>query len=667
MNPKSIAVIGASKDEKKVGYQVLDNIMKNKYKGKVYPINLKEKEILDLKAYPSIADVKADLAILVIPAEFVMDEVRKCAAAGTKNIIIISAGFSEEGGVGKLREMKVIELARKHKLNILGPNCFGIINTAGNLNATFARSRNKSGKVAFVSQSGAICAAVLDWAGGKNLGFSKFVSLGNKAVLDENDFFDYFATDKDTELVVAYLEEIRDGRKFMSAVSKLSKIKPVAILKAGQSMAGASAAMSHTGSMAGSNEAVMAGFARAGVINLTNLEEMFDLLLFYNKKRQIRNSNVAIISNAGGPMVATVDLLSKAGIELPRFSPELEAEMSKNLPSIIKIKNPLDLIGDAGADRFKSALEGILQDGSFSIILVILTPQSATEVDETAKAIAKLAEKHKDKIIFTSFIGGASVSNAKDIFSVYDIVSFDFPNKAVDIISKVIEHEKLKKELTAYRNQKPVGELRTRQEQMDYMSSLALLKKYGITVAPTSRIRHENELSKLKFPVAMKVVGKKLIHKTDKKAIALNIKSPEEALVAFKGFKHLLSEHGNYCVAQPMISGIEMIAGIKKDRSFGPIVLAGMGGIYAEVFKDVGLEVDDIDAKRAERLLKSLKMYPILQGARGQSGYDVKSAAKTIVSLARLARENDKIKEIDINPMFVTERGTFAADVRIIY
>lgn len=667
--PKSIAVIGASKDANKIGYQILNNIVINKFGGDIFPINLKEKEILGFKAYPSILDVgkKIDLVMVVVPADYVIEEVKKCATADIKNIIVISAGFSEAGGVGKLREIKLQELATAEKLNILGPNCFGIINTACNLNATFAKSKNKKGKVAFISQSGAICAAVLDWASDKTCGFSKFISVGNKAVLDENDFFEYFIDDKETDLVIVYSEEIKDGKRFMEAVAKLSKIKPVAILKAGQSEAGATAAMSHTGSMAGSNEAIMAGFRRANVINLENIEEMFDLLLFYGKKRVIKNNQLALVSNAGGPMVATVDALSKKGIVLPEFSEKLAKRLAENLPAIVNIKNPLDLIGDATAERYRAALASIAEDKNISIILVLLTPQSASEVETTARIIVDIANNHKDKIFLTSFIGGASVKEARDIFAANDIAHFAFPNKAADILSKIIAYESGKKTLKAYKRANAVSEIRTKKEQLDYIASFNLLKKYGIPAVKTVKIKTAKDLAGLKYPVALKVVGKHLIHKTEEKAIALNLKNKEEAVKAWSGFGRLLKQTGSYCVAQPMTKGIEMIAGIKKDRSFGHIVVVGMGGIYTEVFKDVQIEVDDVDGARALKMIEKLKMYPILKGARGQRGFDMKGIVKVITGLAKLAATNEKIQEIDINPMFVTEKGVFAADVRIIF
>lgn len=663
--PKSVAVIGASKDKQKIGYQILDNIISNNFRGKIYPINLKEVEIEGLKAYKSIANVRTDLAIIAIPADFVLNEVEKCAKAGVRNIIIISAGFSEDGEKGKKREEKLKMLSKLYRLNVLGPNCLGMMNSANNLNATFAKSEIKKGRAAFVSQSGAICSAALDWAQGKDFGFSKFVSLGNKAILDENDFFEYFTADKETDLVVAYLEEIGDGRKFMEIVSKLSKIKPVAILKAGQSEAGAMAAMSHTGSIAGSNEAVLAGFKRAGVIILENIEEMFDLLLFYSKHKKIKGNDVVLISNAGGPMVATVDLLSKNGIRLNEFSRELVKELEEALPDIVKVKDPLDLIGDADADRFKKAIEAVLDDKKVSNVLILLTPQTSTEVKKTAEIIASLAKHHKDKVVFTSFMGGKSIKSAKTVLEKGGITNFDFPNKSVNILSKIISYEHDKKRLRAYKNiAKQVH--KRKGEQLDYLETFKILKQFGIPAVETHKVTGQNDLKIMSYPAVLKAVGKKIVHKTEKKAVALGIKNREEAEKKLKEFKKMI-EDKNYCVSQPMVVGdLEMIIGFRRDHSFGPIIMIGMGGIYTEVLKDVQLGVDDLNGADIEDMLKKLKIYPILKGARGKHGYNLDALNKIILGVVKMAQKRLDIHELDINPIVLKGNKVIALDARIV-
>jgi len=663
--PKSVAVIGASRDKKKIGYQILNNIITNNFRGKIYPINLKESEIEGLRAYKSIANVHADLAIIAIPVNFVLNEIEKCAKAGVKNITIISAGFSEDGEEGRKREEKLKMLAKIYRLNILGPNCLGMMNSANNLNATFAKSEIKKGRAAFISQSGAICSAALDWAQGKDFGFSKFVSLGNKAVLDENDFFEYFAKDKETDLVVAYLEEIEDGKRFMEVVSRLSKIKPVAILKAGQSEAGALAAMSHTGSIAGSNEAVLAGFKRAGVIVLENIEEMFDLLLFYGKHKKIKGNDVVLISNAGGPMVATVDLLSKNGINLNKFSRELVEELKEVLPGIVKVQDPLDLIGDADADRFKKAIEAVLDDKKVTNVLILLTPQTSTEVKKTAEIISSLAAHHKDKVVFTSFMGGKSIKSAKAILEKGGITNFDFPNKDVNILSKIINYENDKKKLRIYNSGKK-HVFKRKGEQLDYIETFKILKKFNIPAVETHKVTDQNDLRIMSYPAVLKAVGKKIVHKTERRAVALGIKNRKQAEKTLKEFEKILTDK-NYCVSQPMITGdLEMIIGFRRDKSFGPIIMVGMGGIYTEIFKDVQLGVEDINSVDIQSMLEALKIYPILKGARGKHGYDLKVLNGIILNVMKLAQKRTDIYELDINPLVLKGNKIIALDARIV-
>ena len=666
--PKTVAVIGASADRKKIGNQILRNLIDNGFKGKIYPINTKEKSVEKIKAFSSITLIrdKVDLVIISIPAEHVFSEIEKCAHLGLKNIIIISAGFNEIGGVGKLRELKLKEYAKKHQLNVLGPNCFGIINTEINLNATFAKPKNKKGNIAFISQSGAICSAVLDWSQDKNLGFSKFISLGNKSGIDENDLFDYFVKDKKTDFIVAYLEEVKDGQRFIETVAKLSKVKPVAILKSGLSEAGAEAAISHTGSLAGSSVSFQAGLKRSGAISLGNLEEMFDLLAFYAHKKKLKNNKLAIISNAGGPLVVTIDSLADAGIGLTDFSSGLKKDLQKILPPTVTVRNPLDLIGDADARRYEVALEKVLTSSDCGAILVLLTPQTSTEIEKTAEVIIGLSKKHKDKLILTSFMGGKEVKSARKIFEENNIINFDYPNKAVNVLKKIFNYETAKKNITEFRG--VAGFVKdTNLKQLDFIASIELLKKYKIPFVNTHKIKNEKDLEKIEFPIVLKAVGDDFIHKTEKKAVEIGVKDIKGIADFTNRFKSEFDRGSNYLVFQEMVGGgIEMILGFKRDKSFGPIIMVGMGGIYAEIFKDVNFGVGLIKEQEAIEMIKGLKVYEILKGARGHAGYDIKSLAKAIVAVSKLAQENKAIQELDINPIFIKHKGVVAVDVRMV-
>ncbi len=676
INPKSIAIIGASNHKKKLGFQILNNLQIGGYKGKIYPINLKESKIAGLKVYNDITDLKnkIDLAVIVIPAKFVLGEIKKCAVTGVKNIVIISAGFSETGREGKEIEDEIKRIGEKNNLNILGPNCLGAINSYQKINTTFASANIKKGNVAFISQSGAVGSAVLDWLQDKELGLSYFISLGNKAVLDENDFFEFFKEDKNTDLIIAYLEEIKNGQKFMQIVSRLSKIKPVAILKSGKSEAGRLAAISHTGSLAGSEEAIEASFKRVGVIELNCLEEAFTLMKLAQRKIEVKNKDIFIISNAGGPLVMTVDRFGKFNFPIGKYSKETSLALRKQIPEINSPNNPLDIIGDAPAQRYEKALRIVLRDKNVNNILVLLTPQTSTEVEKTARIISKIGKKYNHKLICASFLGGKSVQKARDIMEKNNIPNFNYPEQAVEAMTQFINQKINSKNISQYDYKKEFHIAVTpyqivnkhKNEQLDYLDSFKILNKYKIQTIKTIRVDSEKDFEKLKYPIVMKVVGKDLIHKTDEGLIKLNLTNKKEAKDALKSFGKLLKNKDNYCVAQSMSNGFEMILGFRRDESFGPIIMVGMGGVYTEILKDIQLEVDDVDYARAMKMIKKLKVYKILAGARGHQSYCIKALAQAIVNIAKLARENTDIKELDINPLFITDKGVEAVDVRII-
>lgn len=652
--PRAVAVIGASQDKTKLGRQILDNIVKGAFPGKIYPINLKEKKIAGLVAYQSLeqlprASYSKLLVVIAIPATFVLEEIKKCAKLGIKNIIIITAGFKEAGESGKKIEADIASLSAKHHLNVLGPNCLGLINTWSKLNATFAAADSATGNTALLSQSGAIGSAALDWLKVKDFNFGSFISLGNKAVLDENKVIEYLATDKKIDLIVAYLEEIKDGQKFMKLVSRLVKSKPVAILKAGSSAAGGQLALSHTGSLAGSSAAVQTGVKRSGAIWLENLEELFNLLLLFRKEswHNTGSDELYVMTNAGGVAVLTVDEISRQAVPFG---------------------HSWDLLGDADAARYEMGLKKMLADKKINNLLVLLTPQTTTEPEKTALAIIKAAKKYPHKLIMTSFLGGEAVAKARDMFEKANVPTFEYPEEAVRSFKKLIAYKDTLRNIKAYKpaNLKPKKPL----INTDYLKSLAVLKDYKIPVVKTHKYQ-ATALSSYKYPVVLKIVGPDFLHKSDKGAVVVGLKN-ETALKAAvsrleKDNKKLLANHHNYLIVQEQAEKFqEIILGFKRDTSFGPIIMVGLGGIYAEVFKEIRLATSDLDFKSASDLLKELKIYPILNGARGQKKYDIKGLAKVLVNLTKLANEHPEIKEMDINPLFVLEKEVKASDVRII-
>jgi len=670
LSPKSVAIIGASSNPAKLGWQILANLKSAGFSGDIYPINLHETEILGFRVYPVITDVKAkvDLAVIVIPAPFVLAEVKKAAGAGIKNLVIISAGFGEVGPEGRAIELEVKKVAEEHGLNILGPNCLGFINYRSRLNITFANTfgreeSKKNHNIAFLSQSGAIGSAVLDWTKNKNIGFSLFVSLGNKAVLDENDFLEYLLTDTSSDLVVAYLEEISDGGRFLNLISRLTKIKPVAILKAGRTVAGSAAAMSHTGSLAGGSEAVVAALTRSGAIVLNDMNELFNLMRLIKKPLNLNNPDLYLISNAGGPLVVSADAISESNLSLPKLSLDQKNKITKILPSFGHVVNPLDILGDATSERYAKVLGVLLAEAKVQTILILLTPQSGTDIKNIAEVIGRFSLKYTEKLIVTSFIGGVAVAEGKKILAEYLIPNFDYPEEAIRVLEHYLHWQGNKKSLTVYKQPKSVSAASQVSGLWDYLETKKLLDQYGLKTVKTIKVTKTN--LKIKYPLVAKIVGPDVIHKSEAQAIFLNLKTEKELK---KINSHpLLNRGANYLVAQEMISGgLEIILGFKRDSNFGPIIMVGWGGIYTEVIKDVALFLAEDNTKLITEKIKQLKIYQLIQGARGKNPLDLGALVADVKKLVLLSLEHPEIKELDINPAFISSHGLIAADWRII-
>lgn len=653
-NPRSVAVVGASRKPEKLGRQVLDNIIKGGFTGHIYPINLQETEISGLPAYPGLealprAEYEALLVVIAIPAPFVVAEVEKCASLGIKNIVIITAGFREAGEEGAKMEAQIGKIAAANQLNILGPNCLGLIHTWHKLNASFAAADAETGNCAFLSQSGAIGAAALDWLRTKDFNFGYFISLGNKTVLDENEVIEHLASDKHIDLVVAYLEEIKDGGRFMEIISRLAPHKPVAILKAGISAAGGQLAKSHTGSLAGSAAAVKAGVERAGAIWLDNLEDLFNLLMIFRKEAWHNDGSQAlsVITNAGGVAVLTVDEISRQGLPLAGSQ---------------------DLLGDADAARYEKALAETLAKSEVNNLLVLLTPQTSTETVATAQAVIAAAKKYPKKLVMASFVGGKEVAPARKLFAENNVPSFDYPEEAIRSFRHLIAYKEAMAGLKPYKD--PSASKKGRPAETDYLAGFKLLEEYKIPVVKTERYE-DAKISSYAYPAVLKAVGPDFLHKSDKGGVVVNLRTAEELQAAarrlLKDNSRAFASAENYLAVQAQAAKFqEIILGFKRDASFGPLLMVGQGGIYTEIFKDFRLAIADLDEAGAARLIKGLKIFPILDGARGQKKYDTKALVKAIVSLARLANDHPEISELDINPLFVFEQGVSAGDVRII-
>ncbi len=687
-NPKSIAIIGASPKKEKLGFAVLKNILDYDYRGKIYPVNLKYKTILELKAYRSVLEIKGkmDLAIIVIPAKAVSFVLEECGKAGIKNAIIISAGFKEIGGKGVILEKELSEIAEKYKIKIIGPNCLGILDSSNNLNASFADGMIKKGNIGFISQSGAICTAMLDWANLNNVGFSRFVSLGNKTVVSEIEMLEFFKNDKKTKSVLAYLESITDGKKFMKVAAELAKVKPLIIIKPGISKASQKAMASHTGAIAGEEEVIKTAFRQAGAVRVNNLGELFNIAKFLSRHDGLKNNRIAIITNAGGPGVISSDEVEKNNLKLASLSKKTISVLKKNLPPTANINNPVDVIGDAKADRYEIALKSVLADKNVDGIIFILTPQRVTEINKTADDLINLSKK-KNKPILASFIGGCSVENETRKLNKSPLIAYDYPSESAFVLGKLWQCQQSKKAAANYlrmlkRNNltspypllakegKSVSPAPFKREDLDFIESLNILKSYNIPVVKSLLAGNSDEVVKLarkiKYPVAMKIFSRQITHKTEVEGVKINIKNDFEVREYYDKIHKKLGSKLNGIIIQPMTEGIEVILGVKRDESFGHLIMFGLGGIYTEIIKDVSFRLAPIDKAEALKMIKKIKSFKILNGWRGFPKADINSIADSLVGLSNLVSDHPEVKELDINPLMVTEKGCLAVDVRIV-
>ena len=687
-NPESVAVIGASRTEGKVGRAVIENLI-NDFKGSIIPINPKSGEILGLPCYPTILDVpdniKIDLAVIVIPARFVPDTIDECGQAGVKNVIVISAGFKESGVDGAKLERECVDIATQYGMRILGPNCLGLIDTTSNLNASFAASMAHSGNIALMSQSGAICTATLDWADAKGVGFSKFVSLGNKADLTENDFLLEFADDDSTAVITAYLEGIKDGPRFMDIARRVSKIKPIIVLKSGRTAVGSRAVSSHTGTLAGSDEAYNAAFSQIGVIRADSVEDMLDYARAFSSRLIPRGKNIAILTNAGGLGILTADACSTAGLSLASFEEPTILRLRERLPPAANFYNPVDVLGDASAELYGYALEVLLDDKGVDGIILLTSPQAMTAIDEIATIVADKA-KWSEKPILCSFVGGTRIVEGERILNSRQIPNYSFPERAVASMRTLCAYFEIReriynpppsiesdKEMAA----KMLENAAKRDQRTLGLESFDILKAYNIPVVATEIT---NTLAstiaaceKMGYPVVMKIVSPEISHKSDVGGIRLNLRNADDVERAYHTMmsdvrRYMPDAHIAGIQVQKMITeGKEVIIGMNRDVQFGPLLMFGLGGTYVEFLKDVSFAVAPINKDDAKHMVSSIKTYPLLAGVRGEEPSDIDSIIDVLMKFSQMVTDFPQILEFEINPLMVLSdgQGCVAMDIRL--
>lgn len=668
--PKSIAVIGASAVAGKVGNDVIMNL-KSTYRGAVYPINPKEAEIEGIKVYPSIAKTPTvpDLAIVVIPAEFVPTVVEECGKRGCRNLVVISAGFKEIGGTGIELENKLLELKKKYKLRILGPNCLGYINVGQKTNASFAEAFPKFGNVGFFSQSGALGTAVLDTAEAQKLGLSHFISVGNKSDINELDLLAYLGEDQKTKVILAYLESITNGVEFMELAKKVGRKKPIVVLKSGKTEAGMKAVSSHTGSLAGSAIVYSAAFKQAGIIEAEDAMDFFDLAEGFAYQNYPAGNRVAILTNAGGPGILLTDYLPNYGMKLAELSAKTQAELKEVLPTASNVHNPVDVLGDALADRYEKAFKILIKDKNIDTIIVALTPQRMTQIPETTTAIGKWKLK-TDKTVVCCFMGELETIKNYQFFADNKLPQFNYPQETVKVLGKMYEYGQWHKNNTASASKtnpiklNPQLKSGTGLVTADLARQILLQNKFPLHRAEFAKdVTAAAAVAKaIGYPVAIQVVSKQVVHKSDVGGVKIGISNEEELIKVITEMNKKVVQKvpgakiDGFMIGE-MVKGQEVIVGLKRDSQFGAVVMLGLGGIYTEVFKDVAFKVAPFTLGEAQAMIRELKIYPLLTGARGQKPADIEALAELLVRFGNFALANPSIKEIDFNPVMVLEKG----------
>ncbi|TSA23279.1 CoA-binding protein [bacterium] len=692
--PQSVAVLGTNRVVGTVPHDIFANILKDNFQGIVYPVSPKERSVAGVRAYKYVLDIPdpVDLAILVFPSTVCNLALEQCGQKGVKSAIIISAGFREIGAAGLKREEEIKAIAKKYNISFIGPNCLGVINTdpLSHLNASFARKMPEEGNIAFLSQSGALCTAVLDYAQAKHIGFSKFVSFGNKANINEIDLMRYLKNDPKTKVILVYLEEITDGIALMNAAREIisESGKPVLVLKSGRTREGAAAAASHTGSLAGSDEVCDAAFRQAGIIRCSTIEEMFHNAIALAYQPLPRGKRVAIITNAGGPGVLATDAAIKQNLDLAKFSDATLEIYKKSLPATANIKNPVDVIGDARADRYKVALGAALQDPGVDGVLVILTPQSMTDIENIAEEVCNTVGKF-DKPAYASFMGEKDVAAGIDILQQRSIPHYILPESMCKAFASALffkHHREMDSEevptFAGIEKEKARGVLQKAlaagRTYLTEEESVPILEAYGLPTLPSGLAKSRQEAisiaERIGFPVVMKVDSDDIVHKFDVKGVLLDVRTADAAGAGYDAILHDVEMakpgariKGIY-IQKMVTRGEEVILGVKRDSSFGAVIMFGLGGLFVEVFRDVSFRVAPLGPRSASEMVREIRAYSMLAGARGKKPRDIRSVEECIQRLSALAVDFPEIKELDINPLIVNDEGggCFVADARIM-
>ncbi|HOW71531.1 MAG TPA: acetate--CoA ligase family protein [Phycisphaerae bacterium] len=693
--PQSIAVIGASRRLGTAGSEILKNLVIGSFGGVIYPVNPKSKSLMGIRCVPaaSAIDDKVDLAVVIVPSNSVEAVLSECADHGTKHFIVISAGFKELGGEGVERENRLKALAKERGLSILGPNCLGLINTAPgvSMNAAFGGALPKAGCMGLISQSGALAAALLDYAKGRGIGFSRFVSFGNKADINEIDLLQSLAGDPATKVILMYVEDLSSGQAFVDVAHSIThgrNPKPILAIKTGRTQEGAAAAASHTGSLAGSDEVYDAVFSQAGVIRVESVEDLFDYAEVFAEPTLPRGRRTAIITNAGGPGIMATDACIRYGLKLSKFQEYTVKSLKFQMPPTGSLKNPVDVIGDARHDRYRAALDAVTADEEVDQVMVLVTPQAMTNAKEIAEVVVEM-ESYCEKPIVACMMGESDVEPGVRVLKEHGVPTYQFPENAMrSMAAKARFAEWIRSPILDYRrfevNRAAVDEL-FRQEatagrnQLVEVRALEAFTHYGFPIVPYKLAKSADEAAaaatEMGFPVVMKISGPKILHKTDVGGVKLNLTDESSVRAAYEAMIQSVRgklgsevEIWGVLVQKMLQPGKEIILGMTRDPRFGPLLMFGLGGIYTEALRDVAFRLAPIRENVSSEMIKDIRSYRLLEGVRGEPPSDLTAIADCLMRLSQMVTDSPRIKELDINPLIVYPRGKgcMVADARII-
>jgi len=690
-DPSSVAVIGASREAGSVGHVLLRNVIQSRYAGKVFPVNPKADNVLGLTCYHDIRETPepVDLAVIAVPAQRVPDVMEGCGEKETKVAVVVSAGFKEVGSGGAELERQVLQIARDHGIRVVGPNCLGVIDTHTPLNATFAANMPPRGNIALVSQSGALLTAALDWSTTQRFGFSKIVSLGNKADVDEVDMIKALQDDPHTASIALYVEGIRDGVKFVEVAKEAVKKKPITVLKSGVTEAGSRAVSSHTGSLAGSDVAYETAFKQAGILRVSGIEEFYVLAEAFSSQVIPNLQDVVVVTNAGGPGILATDACERHGVKLARMEPEIIEELRRFLPAAAGFHNPVDVLGDARAKVYSKAIRTVLSQASVGAGLVILTPQAPTEPEKTATEIVKARGLFPSKPVVAVFMGGPAVAEAESILASASVPCYPYPEQGVVALSALTRYSReLRRPLRPRPKRLKVDKeaaaaILEGVERGGRISLLGheakrLMTAYGIHVPKSYLASNADEAGRVAdqmgYPVVLKVSSPQILHKTDVGGVRVNVNARAEVE---KIFEEIIYNSGRL-VTRAEIFGVEVytmvpqgrevIIGLTRDPQFGPLIMFGAGGIYANFMKDVSFRLPPISKEEALEMIAETKIQTLLAGVRGEKPSDIESVADVLVRVSQLALDfQDRVLDMDLNPVFVYEegKGSIAVDVKV--